>query len=441
MKKNISFALMLLSIFLYIFSPRSYSFSHNTVYFIIYLISLFLFFSQKKKYNYFDFDTLFLVANLFVHFIYPVFLYPIDPQFFVMFSFDFDQNFITRSTVLSLCGLQAYIIGSLSIKSNKRTIVNKPFSESQIRYLPKNHLIPILIVVFLFFILNIDVSYYEGYSGGFSGFSAYVLLIFVVLLSVLLYSVFVNKKFTGLFYGNNKIIFIVAIFFILFSLYIGTRTYALMFGILIIGLFSTYIKFIPLRPFLFLIGIGCFLMTIVGMTRSGGEISLKSAADLIMDLVINCRSTYVALEYTNEHGFTLGTSLLGNILACLPFAQGIFVSLTGIHPRDISSSGFLTSLTLGYESSLGLGTNIIADLYLAFGFIGVIMAMYLLGRFIAKLMNKLYISEYSSVVYFIILSQCLYMARGEFFTPLRYVVWSLFILIMIRKYRTPSKIQ
>lgn len=426
---------MLLSIFLYVFSPRYYSFSHSIVYFVVYLISLVLYFSQKKKGNYFDFDTLFLVANLFVHFIYPVFLYPIDPHFFVMFSFEFDQNLITRGTALSLCGLQAYIIGGLSIKNNRRIFENKFYSEPDIPYFPKNHLIPILIVTFLLFILNIDSSYYDGYTGGFSGLSAYILLLFVVLLSVLLYTVFINRRFVGLLYGNNKIIFIIAAVFIFFSLYVGTRTYTLMLGVLIIGLFSTYIKPISLRLFLILVGTGCLLMTIVGMTRSGGEVSLKSAADLIMDLVINCRSTYVAIEYTNEHGFTYGTSLLSNILACFPFAQGLFVSLTGIHPRDISSSGFLTSLTLGYDSSLGLGTNIIADLYLAFGLIGVIVLMYVLGRLIAKLMNKLYVSEYSSIIYFVILSQCLYMTRGEFFTPLRYVVWSLIIVYFTRKYR------
>ena len=56
--------------------------------------------------------------------------------------------------------------------------------------------------------------------------------------------------------------------------------------------------------------------------------------------------------------------MLSNILAPIPFLQQIIYNLFDINPDVGASSIIITRLTLGSsDSKLGLGTNIIADIY------------------------------------------------------------------------------
>lgn len=418
---------------LYRFAPLTYDYEYCLLIFCLFLVSFVLFFVFKQKKNYFDFDTLFLIAGLFIHFIYPVFLYPIDPHFFVMFSFEFDQNLITKGTALAALGLHSYMLGSLTIP-DQMNMPKVPFTPSvKIRYIATNHLQLILFPLFALLCVTLDKDFItDGYSGGPSGIAGYVLLLFMVCFTLYFIFTILDKDSVRVLKLRNLGAILILFVFMLFSIYIGTRSYILILGLLIFGLYTSYYRGMSLKVFIPCCIAGLVGMSIIGMMRSGGGVSFTSTADAIMDLVINCRTTFVALEYVSENNHTWGITMLGPFLASVPFLQSIVCSIFGISPISLTSSMFMTVLTLGENPPLGLGTNIIADLYLAFGAVGVVIGMFLLGRLIAFLLNRIYIDLYSSVAYFVILSQCLYMSRGEFFTPMRYLVWGFAIVILTR---------
>ena len=79
--------------------------------------------------------------------------------------------------------------------------------------------------------------------------------------------------------------------------------------------------------------------------------------------------------------------------------------------------------------TLGLGTNIIADLYISFGIVGVCIFMYFLGYIVRKsyLLAKLG-SIYYMLLYTVLFSLSVYMVRSEFFYGLNIWLWGFCII-------------
>lgn len=98
------------------------------------------------------------------------------------------------------------------------------------------------------------------------------------------------------------------------------------------------------------------------------------------------------------------------------FARSFF-GFTGIDPDTANSAMIITQSTLGTTEGTGTGTTIIADIYLAFGTIGVILMMGFLGRFIRKLLYYAHRNIYYLLIYGVLMGMSVYMARAEFFYP------------------------
>ena len=424
MKKSIFVTLFVISLLLYLEAPENYNYVYNVIAVVVFLISVILYYGIKKKSNYFDFDTLFIVAYFITSFVYPIFVYPITP-YILFFSFPFNENVITRATCLSLVGGNAYMLGNIVYREK----IFK-FSSAKL-FLSRSVLISYLL--FAFFLIAGGYSYYKNlYSGeeiSSMGSLHHYLNAFLrasLIISSLMI-VYKARLFEGFsFFKKRKSVIAFLVLILAYSMLLlstGARGATINLLLVLIWLYAYYIRPIKLIPLLVFIFVGAFFLAFIRIYRSGdGFVDMKGQMDfvnLFLDLIINNRNTYVALDYVDRNGVTYGESLLAPLLKIVPLLSGFVHNLFSLDVYETSSSMFLTSLTLGKGSRLGLGTTIIADLYLAFGLIGVVCFMFLLGYLVHMLENRMrYNQMYALIVYSTFIAYSVFLARGEYFFPM-----------------------
>ena len=98
-----------------------------------------------------------------------------------------------------------------------------------------------------------------------------------------------------------------------------------------------------------------------------------------------------------------------------------------------------TKDTFGKVGNWGLGTNIVADVYLAFGILGVIILFLVMGYYVNRFRVNSGQSTITLVCYTILLSYAVYLPRAEYFYFFRYFVWCiilLYITLRLQKIKT-----
>ncbi|MBB6502408.1 O-antigen polysaccharide polymerase Wzy [Pedobacter cryoconitis] len=435
------FCLILLieAIVVYFAAPKIYNYNFNVFCSVQYAISVGIYLFLKKKKNYFDFDCVFFTGYFFVTLFYPVFMYENDPTRFFAFQYDFDANIIPQASALALVGINAYIFGSF---------LHKPKSSEARKYglkdfIPNNHLSFITAVTFLLYILT---GGYAALGGAYSGdevqksaISSYVFIFTpAFLLSTIIiefYNLRTKNMFKFQFKNLNKITLFISLMFVFLMLATGSRTVPMQVILLCGGLLTLFFKPISFVRFVFLAFLGMGVMFLVVLARGYQQQGNFSLVDIAMDLIINNRNSYAAIEYVRTNGITWGMSMSASFLSPVPFLQNIVITLFGIDPFTMSSSIVITKMTLGEVGELGLGTNIIADIYMSFGFPGVVLLMTGLGYFISMTLDKAKTNIYALVCYGIMMSYAVFLVRAEFFFFLRFLVWGIIIVYISKLYR------
>lgn len=430
--------LYLVSLVLYVISPNTYDYGINVLAGILFVVSVLLYFKMKKIENLFNFDTLFLLAFGITFFVYPIFLYPLNPQYFVMLSMPFNEDVITRATTLSFVGANSYMCGNLMFK---RKIVCRQVMTPSIKMPDLKIFVFLLCIAFVAFIAFGGISYYRDlYSGkgnaegGLFGYFNIVVRVCIII-SVVLQFITIKQADCGFRISRvNKLLLLFLIFYSILLLSTGSRGAVLNALLVLTWAYTYYVKPLRLLHFIILVFVGAFLMTLIGLYRGGLNIEGFRFWDLFMDLIINNRNTFVAIDYVDKNGITYGESMLGYVLRIIPFLSGMVHKIFNLNPNETTSSMILTVETLGEEPEFGLGTSIIADLYLAFGTLGVIFFMYLLGYFIRYL--EVGVERYrlhSVLIYAVLISCSVFMVRGEYFYSLNQIVISLFLFWLVTK--------
>lgn len=442
------FTFIIISLFLYYFSPNEYSFSYCVILhclFLFYAIYLYMTDRCKEKIG---FNLLFSFAFYFTNFIYPVFVYPVEPEY-SLFQFDFNYDIITKSTALAFI---AYVFYGYGYKKIKSKIVRKQHLNNSILCFSNTfnkRLICLFIIYIIIFILvgglDIFASTYSG-KGDSNKLLPKLMNIFLFPLTIhiiilILYTPSVKRQ---------NIIYLILILISLVLMVVGTRTYPLM---ALIGAFYIFCNTRKIPNYLIgsTIVLGVLFMSFIGDVRSMeifnfSEYSLLETSssigwyDKLSDLIINNRNLYVFYDYVNTHGYTYGLTMMGNLLSPIPFLQSLFVKLTGIPDYLLTSPTFSTYLTLGLNPSFGLGTNAIGDVYLSFGLVGVVVLFYLLGYLVAYIREMTYKnSYYHTIAYMVFLSNSIYFCRASFFGSIRVLIWSLIIGWFFCKYYNKYK--
>lgn len=434
-------ALFIESVFLFLLAPRYYHYGFNLFCMLQYIVSSFLYLKAKKKQNYFDFDMIFMFSFFFVMFFYPVFMFQSDPTKYFAFKYEFNENVISRATALSLLGMQSYFLGSLTLKEKNNVELSKNKIYTNITSLS----VISAISLFLFIVSGGYAKLKGAYSGeeiqasgAASYFWAFAPAFLFCALAFQFNNLYVVDKFKFRIKGLNRTLIVYTFIFVGLILLAGSRTFPLQIILICGALFTMLYRPISFMKFVPLLIIGILAMFAVNVIR-GGDTTL-GLADSVMDLIICNRNTYVAVDYVDISGVTFGKSMLSVLLAPFPFMQSIIFSIFSINPSDAGSGNLITKISLGVDdSALGLGTNIIADLYMSFGMIGVVLFMFLLGRYIAKFLRLAKSNIYALVAYSVMISYSVFIVRAEFFFFSRFLVWGLLIVFGVEVYNNSKK--
>ena len=154
------------------------------------------------------------------------------------------------------------------------------------------------------------------------------------------------------------------------------------------------------------------------------------------ELANSIRILYKALDVVpDSHPYLFGVTILFDIIAVVPFGPSFFVEATGLPLMYQSTPNFFTILGQGDFFVYGEGSEIIADLYVNFGFYGVLIVMFFFGYFMSFLSVKAMINkkEIAVIVFLILSASAIYINRANFLMPLRDVSYALILnFILLR---------
>lgn len=416
--------LLFLSMIIYLFRQKEdVGITYNYLCFALLLITIYIYFKSIKKNNFLDFDTIFILILAIIGFVYPVFLYSESSPFIFFYGLSFNTSFINSGTIFFLLGLQSYFLGSLSAvaKKNKKkqykTIISTSF------------LILSVIVLSVLFVLLGGVRYYQAmYNEEVSSNTSPIAFQIMVLLHafsiVVIATEFYNKKIKSN-YKISKLLIITILGVVLLMLYAGNRTFASYLGLPIILLWTFFFKKINKTGAMIFFSLSFFLMFVIQSFRSGSDIEIPTnLGKSLSDLVIVSRATYSSIEYVDEKGFTYGLSMSGGFFGVIPSLESSLLNNTYLIKDDFGSAETLTRYTLGANRNVGLGTNLIADIYMSFGLPGLLFFMFILGRFIRlKTIKSLRLDYYSLISLTVMISYAAFLPRSSYSIPFKLLIW------------------
>lgn len=414
--------------------------------------------SSLAQGHYLSIDILFFI------FFYIVFLFPYALN--VLGIFDLvsaryvDYVFIDYSNMaisISMVGVCAYFAGSKyqSIKLSKNAFASLEK--------PRNPTYgPLIKFVFACQLCFFGLFMASGFSnltqGAYAGTDTgtntengvYFLVTHFCLMSIglIIANLALKRGFTATHYFSAILVLVWMMLLLVF----GDRN---MFFLIGISIFSGYVVFVKKIPFKIVVIYSFFallLYEVVEYTRMSNELSYTSMVDSYIhykslgdDSQMGSGSFYnttvslrASLEFAENNELFWGKFKIIGLLGIIPFSRSLFVN-----PEDpyIISADVLTETVLGPAATWGIGTNIISDIYLDFGMVGVFILMGLLGvgsGYISRLVS-LGLND-AKVITLFIMTIALYsqIARYTFDFPVRNIAWTL-IVFFIYEYFTRDK--
>lgn len=465
LKLNLNIAVVLVSIIVSILykSTLLESFDKTRIFTlsIIAFVNVILFWSTSIKItkSWINYNTLFLLGFLIVHFQIPflssIGIEPESPSFVWI-----NKQVVNYAVWLSTIALLLWILGYLLyLKKNYKFKFKETIRQSYIVDTKKIDFF--LLTLFILFIVLVGKEFLTGnYDGGDNwGVGAnYAYLLLRVLIHLRILYFFINTRFikiTGstiiplLF--KNKIFTIVLIIYFLIFLFSGDRGPVMSIILLFAIGFSLYQRKISLSFFLFSVVIGGLFLTLIGLGRSRdisnrdlglfeegykNLVEKKGGFNPTNELAYSNRILFRALDVVpRQHPYLYGSTFGLEIIGVIPFAGGTFLSLTGLPEMYKSSSYFFTIIGQGKNYTYGEGSEIIGDIYINFGFYGVLILIFALGYFVAFITTRTMTSYNHSfvLIYAILTVGALYINRSHFLDPLKIIIYALVLDHLLAK--------
>lgn len=410
----------------------------------------------KKNKNWLRIDVFFLLGFLIVHF-----------QWAIMYAFSdiIPENpsrvwvnpvYVNYGIWLSVIGGLSWIFGYSILKNNKK----KRTTHYKFNY---NKLLNFTIILFALFLISAGKDFFSGGvykgSGGKAygeGISAYIQLLFsICIIIVTLFVIIDNQKnyksnLLKWVWGLNKKYLLIAGGYIFLFLSIGDRDGPLALILTFLILTGSIIRPFKLRELIFIVSVGAVIMTLIGLGRNVNsdrsviisgyqQMDYNSAYEPTLELANSVRTLFQSLTTVPvEHDFFYGKLWLSDLMSPIPFMQAVYLGLTDDNIFELSSTGYITYLVYGNDSTSGEGTTLIADIYLNLGLPGIIILMFLFGLLIKKANIELIVhNNYRWIIIACILASfSIYFGRSSYLIILRPIVWSYFIVFLfVKKYR------
>lgn len=430
-------------------APDRYSHDFCLLVLILFCINTVFYFSSNvfQNKNSANFDFFFAFSYGCTNFLYPVFYKKSNPDI-SLFSISFNDHVISKSTAIAYLGYTFYLLGMNLYRNNKEIILDNKLPEFKINNLFLRTIFIIGICSFVGYVatggLNELQKVYSGKGGNLNavGIYSYFNNIFVICCNLLAIFVFLvkDKKTKILTFG---FLFVCS----LLLLATGSRTVVLGIGLILIAVYGRYIKRLRMVKLLFFLLIGSFVMTLIQVSRqdefNGGSswaknvnqnVEFDSFFDIFLDLIINNRNLYVLVDFADRRGFVYFLNTISDLTSPIPGLLGYVSSNIGLPVELISGGTLPTFIEFGRDSEWGLGTNLVGETYVGFGYYGVCIIMFLLGMFINK-MNRLSNNNiYAFVTYFLLVSHAIFFPRAFYIFQPRTVIWSLIIVAAVLRF-------
>ena len=412
-----------------------------------------------QNWGYFSASSLFCLSFWIVHFFYALLLiFYEEVEFFSIHLWPHPDR-ANYTTLVSVLAFSGFYLGYLSLALRTPHLTVRSVTVLSSQSLSRLSLAAPLISIlnFVCFISVVGPTYLSGgYAGsgnwgsGATYFFQFFELFFYLSLILEVYKIKLKNKQLGvlayaLSFNWLTIVFLFA--FIVFNLYIGDRGPILTSVFIVVGGYDLFIKRFRLVAVVLALILGIAAMSYVSnyRTRDAGA-SLEERVEQAKykleekrwyhapgELGGNVRTANVGIAMAHSDGFWYGKFQAVHIMGVIPFAKGAVIYVLNI-PFGLTSGVYLTMVING-SRGVGVGTTPVADVYLDFGLLGIIIMFPCLGRFIAWLeLNAFSTSSvYHFVVYLWLLSEALYWPRAVFFHNLNEWLWALFILWVVQK--------
>lgn len=364
----------------------------------------------------------------------------------------YDKSVVCKSLALSGLALTSFLIGyklfqrGLDIQNAR---VHFPFKSKNILC----HFTLILLLVYYIFIPKSYLQYGYGTDievGPVGAIIGYLQACFIAIF--VLYSVDFRKS------GSKKWIKEFGYPLILISLYIllillsGRRTEALRsVSLILIAYIYSYLGKINYKRIIISGIVAVSVFSVLGVLRShsSGNVTetfrmisnYTSISPFTREYAGSVNTLHIAVSnYPSKYEYDYGSSFFPNFLKIVPGLSSLYQEYI-IDGKIETSGDIITNIYFGSDPSWGLGTSIIADIYISFGAIGVCIIFLIFGYFVKYLEFVTFVkfkSLYLLALSFCCYSALLYMCRSSF--SIIFICWaySCILIWMIKSLRSES---
>lgn len=462
---------LLVSVLMFFVSKGTYDTTYIYYNYILTFLMLsiyFLFNSKNLKSNFLKHSTIFLISYIIVH--YQKLLDYILGYSYFDYKVLIDEKVVTQSISASTAGLAAFFCGYFIVKKIKTNNLLKfdPFVklENTLPLLPLKGAALILLILFLITVNPLYLMGFYGEEGMGEGAKYFILLnfiiqsLFVLNLWKLKYHCTINSiKEYILSYGKffNSLLAV----YLLIILLSGDRGPILVNALLYFGgYYFCSNKKINILLFIGIFLISSFIISTLGNSRNySKDISyidrinmslidakrdkVNTISPITYEMSGSFKCINLSIEYINKsNDFQNGKFQRNYLLSTIPGYNSLWkqndkeYQSTG-SMKNFSSADFLTYIVQGPYPYSGIGTTCIADLFLDFGIIGILVGMFLFGILLKKCELNLFdtsrITLFSFIISIVFFSYSFYIPRGCILT---YIRSSIVIYLIIYLYIT-----
>ena len=475
MAKPLNIILTLITVYSYFYCPYEVSDNFMWLQVAIMAITTLLFFREKDHYQIkkdsLRFSVIFVIGFIVVYFQKDVdyLLGLTDMSNRVLW---YEPKIVCKCMVISNLALQSFFYGyrlkkgisqkdrikyKTGFSCKNHTVSNVPRRESQL-----NVINLCAFVCLLLYVIFVDKAYlFGGYGKTNMGQIADYCLRFAqgfitasIAIGAYRYRQVYKDSNIKLFFKKLKSQVLLSLFFVFLVSLSGSRHLAiLMFFLLVFSYtYGSGYRF-KIRQIILGIIVAGTLLTLRGITRretyEGSLSSIEIVSSIIPfteELAISVMTHHAAVELVPDtYPYNYGLTLVTKPFLIIPGMASLIQNYLGLDVNSANSGGLITMWVLGDDPSFGLGSCNIADIYICFGVIGVIIAFLLWGYLIRYLEYGLYVLNTSSpiflIVSFVVYSQSLYVCRESFFTILQGIAYPIIFYYLISKKRTKNELK
>lgn len=372
-----------------------------------------------------------------------------------------NQKIVAKSLLVSSIAIVSYCLGySVNIKKYISADNQTKINYKKLNY---NFLVIIAIFLLLTFYATVDINYFfssgqqeaTGISFYFSflfegsicaiqivnarnliasnksniSLKNYILGLKIPILLLLLFLIGVIIS------GDRGPIIFHSLFFIIVYLYVSNRKFKLTTILISLFLATTFITLLGVVRNL---DSSSFIerIQILQETEIENRYYPNSFSNSTKELATSARALHIGVDYIENGGRrTYGLFFMQDAFLLIPSLKGTFIELVDLPKALTSSAQFLTYLDLGSFATWGVGTSCIADTYLDFGILGIILIYFGFGYLCRFLEIKTFSSGLTNfiilVVAFSIFSYAVYIPRATILYSLNKAFYiSIFIYII-----------